>query len=281
MVNFYLDGANGDTIQLDDGQLFQLTNGFRGTGITPSELRVTQSASDGAVWRSTRKQSRDFDIPLVVFGSSRPDLESRLRQLARALSDRQGQPTLRAVYPSGEEWAIKVNFVAGAETTYGEDGNNLFARWPMTWQAPDPYWVSNTIVSFAVGSSGGQGLLPELDELNVSSSQALGNVTLDNPGDVDAYPVWTLEGPFTDVVITRGGVGFTYNEELLVGESVVIDAKAATVLSGSTNKYEFLGSAPKLFAIPAGPSEISLVANGADSNTRIAGYFNPRREVLY
>lgn len=281
MVNFYLDGTNGDSIQLDDGELFQLTNGFRGTGITPSDLRVTQSASDGATWRSTRKQSRDFDVPLVVFGSSRSDLEARLRRLARALSDRHGQPTLRAVYPNGEEWTIKVNFVAGAETTYGDDGTNLFARWPMTWQAPDPYWVSNQIVSFAVGSSGGQGLLPELDELNVSSSQALGTVTLENPGDVDSYPVWTLEGPFTQVEITAGGIGFTYEETLVEGESVVIDTKAATVLSGSTNKYGFLGAAPKLFHIPAGTSEVSLVATGADPATRIAGYFNPRREVLY
>jgi phage-related protein len=281
MVNFFLDGANGDTIQLDDGELFQLSTGFRGTGLTASDLRVTASAGDGGVWRSTRKESREFDVPLTVFGSSRSDLEARLRRLAKILSDRQGQPTLRAVYPSEEEWTIKVNYVAGAETTYGEEGRNHYCQWTMTWQAPDPYWESNTLVAFSIGTGGGRGLLPELDELQVSSSQALGLVTIENPGDVDAYPVWTIEGPSTQVEITLNGVGFTYDETLVAADTITVDTKNATVLNGTTNKYGFLGAAPKLFRIPAGLSEISLVATGADGDTRISGYFKPRREVLY
>jgi phage-related protein len=116
----------------------------------------------------------------------------------------------------------------------------------------------------------------------VSSSQALGTLTIENDGDVDAYPVWVINGPATNVSITVNGIGFEYTESLSSGETITIDARTATVTDDAgTNKYAFLGTAPKLFRIPPGSTNVSIVATGADSNTRINGNFNPRREVIY
>lgn len=290
VVNLTLIGANGDTIPLDNGSDFVLSSGFRGTGLAASELRVTASAGDGGTWRGTRKASRDLDVPLTVLGSSRDDVETKLRRFAAALSDRYGTPKLRATYGDGTSYDLEVHYVAGAETTYGSDARNLFCNWAMTWQAPDPFWVSNRAVEFSVGASAQtRGLLAApvgetatLSALRVSSSQALGSLTIENPGDVDAFPVWTIDGPATSVSITLDGVGFTYGETLVSGNRITIDTRTATVTNAAgVNKYGFLGTAPKLFRIPPGTSTLSIVATGADSNTRINGYFNPRREVIF
>jgi hypothetical protein len=113
VISFSLIGSNGDIIAFDNTD-FVITAGLRGTGLPVSELRVTQSAGDGATWRSTRKASRDIDLPLVVLGSSRNDVESKLRRFARAVADRYGTPKLRATYEDGQSWEIEVHYVSGA-----------------------------------------------------------------------------------------------------------------------------------------------------------------------
>lgn len=290
VINLTLIGANGDTIALDNGSDFILTKGLRGFGIPVSEVRITPSAGDGGTWRSTRKASRDLDVPITVVGTSRDDVEDKLRRLASALSDRYGTPKLRATYGDGTAFELEVHYLTGADTTYGSDAGNLFCTWPMTWRAPDPYWVSTTAQQYSVKADAGtSGLLSAavgstatLSALRVSSSQALGSITIENTGDVDAFPTWVIDGPATNVTVTLNGVGFSYTETLVAGDRITIDTKTATVTNAAgTNKYSFLGTAPKLFRIPPGNSTLSVVATGADSNTRINGNFNPRREVIF
>lgn len=283
VISLSLVGANGDTIQFD-GVDYVITSGLRGLGIPASEVRVTQSAGDGGTWRGTRKASRDLDVPVTVLGTSRDDVEAKLRRLASAMSDRYGAPKLRATYDNGTAYELTVHFVAGADTTYGDDAGNLFCSWPMTWRAPDPFWVSTSSTQFSVKAAGTtRGLLTApLSSLRVSSSQALGSITIENDGDVDAFPVWVIEGPSTSVTITLNGVGFEYTEALEAGDTITVDTKTATVTDAAgVNKYAFLGTAPKLFKIPAGSSTVSIIAEGADSTTRINGNFSPRREVVF
>jgi hypothetical protein len=282
MVSLFLQGTNGDEIALDGNDDFVLQTGLRGLGLPTTDVRIVQSAADGGTWRGTRRGIRELDVPIAIIGTSPIDVENKLRRLANALSDRYLEPVLRADYDTGESWSIPVHYASGAETSFGDDAGQYFCIWPMTWQAPDPYWTSNEAIGFSVRSEAGLTFLPELQELHVASSQALGTINIENPGDVAAFPTWTIQGPCTAVEITLDGVGFTYDETLIAGDTIVISSRAATVVDETgANKYSFLGSAPKLFTIPPGTSSVSITATGADSNTVISGYFNPRREVIF
>lgn len=283
MVTLTLNGANGDSIALDGSDGFVLTQGLRGLGLTPADLRLTSSAGDGATWRGTRRRERDIDAPVTVLGAHRDEVAQKLRRLAAVLSDRIAPPSLVATYGAGESYAITVHYVAGAETQYGGEAGALFCTWPMTWRAPDPYWVSTEPVIFsAVGATSSRNLLPNLVALEVSSSQALGTLTVSNPGDVDAYPVWTVKGPTSSLTISQAGVGFTYSSALTSSDTLTIDTRAGTVRNqAGTNLYGGLAAAPKLFRLPPGSSTVSIVATGATADTRISGYFNPRRELIF
>jgi phage-related protein len=282
-LDFALLGANGDTIRLDGSVDFYLTKGFTGLGIPSTDLKLTPSAGDGSTWRSTRRGIRELDLPIVVVGSDRSDVESKLRRLASAMSDRYGTPKLLALYSDGASYEIEVHYAGGAETTFGSEAGSTFANWNIALQAPDPYWTSQQSVLFSLGaSSGTKGLLPELDRMLVQTSQLLGSFSVENPGDVDAFPVWTFEGTSTGISVTLKGVGFSYTETLGTTGKVIVNTKDATVKDASNvNKYAYLGSAPKLFSIPPGSSTMSITATGSDTTTRISGYFNPRREVLH
>lgn len=293
MVNLdlYLIGGNADTIPFDGSQGIILTTGLRGTGIAPTSVRVQNSAGDGGVWRSTRRTSREFDLPIAVVGESREAVESSLRRLSAALSDRVSAPRLRAVYSDGTgPFDIEVHYTGGAETTWGAEAGASYCRWPITLTAPDPYWTSVDSESMFLGADPDpRGLLPRLVNLPVKSSQVIGEFTVDNAGDVDAYPVWTFRGPIDSVTITSAtGQSFSYDAVIAEDETITIDTYAGTVLDqDNTNQYANLGASPKLFTIPAGRSVLNVDATGTSPGVAGVGAslitcsYKPRREVIH
>jgi hypothetical protein len=283
-LNYSIAGANGDTVNLDGSDGFYLTTGFRGAGIPPTDVRITNSAGDGGTWRSTRRGVRDLDLPVTVLGVDRADVEAKLRRFASALSDRYGTPFLVAKYSDGSSYQIEVHYTGGAETQFGGEAGDTFARWVVTLQAPDPFWTSQQAVSFSLGyDATTRGLLPNLSQLQVKTDSVIGAFTIENPGDVDAYPVWSIEGKSTLTSLSLNCVGFTYTENMATatGKRTINTRTASVVDASSTNLYAYLGTAPKLFAMPPGLSTISLSIAGADSTTRLSGFFQPRREVLH
>lgn len=281
-----LVGGNGDVIPFSTGSGYVLTSGLRGLGIPSTDVRITPSAGDGGVWRSTRRGIREFDLPITVLGTDRGDVEIKLRRLASALSDRVGKPYLRATYSDGEgPYDIEVHYTGGAETTFGEDAGEVFCKWAITVQAPEPYWTSIDSETFTLGASGEiRGLLPELQKLKVSSSQVIGSVTVENAGDVEAYATWTFRGPMDSVTVTApNGKSFVYEAEIVEGDTITIDTKMGTVVDqDGVNCYGNLGATPKLFPIPPGRSQLSIEATGTTPETSlITCSYKPRREVLH
>lgn len=290
-LNLFLIGGNGDTIPFDSSQGYTLTSGLRGLGIAPTAVRIQNSAGDGGSWRSTRRAVREFDFPIIITGENRSDVELKLRRLASALSDRTSAPYLRAVYSDGNgPFEIEVHYTGGAETVFGSDANSNFARWAITLQAPDPYWTSIDSESLFLGSDPDpRGLLPKLAALQVKSSQVIGEFTVENSGDVDAYPTWTFRGPMDSVTVTApDGRSFSYTAEIAETETVTIDTKTGRVVNqAGVNKYSSLGASPKLFSIPAGISVVNVEADGTSPGiagvgaTLITCSYKPRREVIH
>lgn len=285
-VYFTLLGANGDYIDFMNDSDYSLTSGLMGVGIPPTEVRIDDSASDGGVWRFTKRGVRDIDMPVIVHGSGEADLETKLRRLSNILNDRRGAVTLRANYPSGEAWEIQAHYVGGAETQFDDDTNVTFCRWVVQLRCPNPYWTRTSAEQYNVGSAGaGRGLIPNLAELQVSSSQALGVLSVENSGDVESFPVWQFRGPSSTVTITdvNTGKAFLYDALIETGDTVIIDTLKGTVIDKLTgaNLYANLGPSPKLFPIASGISSVNIVATDADSNTLISLAYQPRKEVVH
>lgn len=282
-ISISLIGSNDDVITFDEAN-YILTTGLAGFGIPATSVRIDESAADGGIWRHTRRGIREIDMPIFVAGSSHADVEQKLRRLANLLHDHDGPTTIRATYASGETWEISGHYVAGAETTFGEDAGLTFCKWVITLQCPTPFWVRGQSESFSIGAGvTGRSLIPNLAEMRVSSSQALGAIEVENPGDIQAYPTWTFKGPIDQVTVTNAaGVGFTYNAAILLGSTVTVDAEKATVVDQTgANKYGNLSPSPKFFTIPAGSSVVTISATGATSATLLSMFYRPRKEVVH
>lgn len=282
-VTISLVGSNGDTIEFADNGDFVLATGVHGFGIPATSVRIDDSAGDGGRWRHTKRGVRDLDLPIVVLGTSRADVETKLRRLARLLQTNNGATKLVANYTDGSSLFLEAHYVGGAETQFGSDATSYFCRWVIQMQAPQPYWESLTEQSFTVGSGNtGRGLLPELTKLRVSSSQTLGVVQVNNEGDVAIYPRWTIRGPITNLVISNGKLSFGFTDPILSGQTYTVDTATSEVYDETgANKYSLLSTAPKLFPLEPGDSTIEVIGIESSPDTRIACYYSPRYEVIH
>lgn len=285
-ISISLIGSNGDTIQLTNSDSdFILTTGVLGFGIPPTKVRIAESASDGGVWRYTKRGVRDLDLPIAVTGTNRQDVETKLRRLANLLQDIDGPTKIRATYTDGLAYELKAHYVGGGDVQYGPNSNGKLAKWVISMQAPNPFWESVSPLNYTLAMSDERGLIrgdSSLSQMQLSGQYGLGDVTLVNPGDVVAYPTWTITGPCDSVSISLNGLGFVYELPIAAGDQIIIDTAAGTVVDqNGVNKYAGLAPAPKLFAVRPGTQTVAIQAIGAVQGTIIAGNFKPRREVLH
>jgi Phage tail protein len=292
-ITISLTGANGDTITFDNVN-YILENGVSGFGRPPVKIRIDENATDGGTFRYSRRATREIDLPMYVLGTSRDDVEQKLRRLSELLDSSTGPTVISATYASGQTWTITGYNIAGGSHVYGDNALQTFARLVLVFQCPQPFWSLSTAVSLSIGvaATSGRGLFGSgnsLTAMKVTSGQVLGQLRIENPdGDVPSPATWVLTGPFDTATITNAaGVGFTVNAQTTSGNYITIDTNAGTVVDQSgTNKYSSLASAPKLFSIPPNSSLASVNLTGATiyaptSVTRAQLTFQPRKEVVF
>lgn len=285
-VQFSIEREGYQTILLDTdgGKPYGLQKATTGLGVAPIEARFREGAADGGTLAGERVALRPMDLGLLVFGSTRFETGENLRRLANITRARRNQPLPRlvATYATGEIYEAQFSYVSGLELDYSAA---MPEHVPVTLSImADPFWVARDSVSFTVTNSGAQvGLLPDLAELPVASSFAIGDVQVVNPGDYESDVNWRIIGPCSSVEVSIDGVGFTIDQVLDQGEVLLIDGAAKTLRdSDGVSRYDYFGPAPKFPRIQAGPARVSVVMPGAQpGQSAVTGYFRPRRELVF
>lgn len=196
--------------------------------------------------------------------------------------------------PDGAARSLRVRFV--------DDGGHAYTHDPVRdgWEvyglslvADDPYWRGPEVRRSwrASDSDDFYNGAAKAPSFNLASSNVLGSANVDNEGDVDAWPTWTVVGPCTEVTLGVSGRTISAPITLTATQALVIDtdptAQTATVgtwnestatLSGGVDRTADL-AAVDFAPIPAGssvPLTITLAGTGYVSVT-----FTPRYRRAY
>lgn len=280
-------GWNGDKWDVQGDRLSKATMeryGRSGFGMPPVQHFFTESATtDGAVWNGYRVPGRPFGFPVFVTGSSSSEARAeQARFMATLRPEKQG--TLTVADPSGHRRYIDLRYLGGADDEPESSDYALF--WyshKLQMFAERPYYYADPIVltfdsadpvNFYGGGVGTQAPL-----FFINSSQTTGNAVVTNPGDVDAWPVWKLYGPFTSAVLSVGGAQIVYSEAVAsAAHWVEIDTnpKRLTVINDlGVNKFAkatTLNTAPIPFSAS---TPLALTLNGSDPTTKVEVAFTP------
>jgi hypothetical protein len=287
MVSMVLESGS-DTLDLASvektGQGVQLLRGVTGLGLPPVQQQYLEGAGDGGRRRGKRVLMRDIDLPLLVQGEDGDGLEQWLSRLATILED---DATLTWIDRNGNPWSTRVARVGGGDYTYGEDTvgeqGACDIRMVITVRAEDPYFTRKQVSTQTLAPAASKGLLTgSLSALQLTGSQALGTITLHNPGDVKAYPVWTIYGPGNNFkAVSPSGEVLWWQGSLSTGDVLTIDTRpgAGTAIDQTgTNRFDSFAAAPRMWAIPKGESEATVtMLDITPGVSKIVCSWQPRR----
>ena len=217
------DGSQFDLLSLDSGAV--LTEGLRGLNMpTLTDYTSESPAVDGARFRGSRTNQREVFWPLLVYGDGGSQ--------AWIEYDRAFWNTLRpgktgvwtVTHPNGETRSLRLRFKDDGGQSYDVDPSRVgWSAYGITLVADQPYWegpaVTRTWKPSAPTPFLGSGGPP----FTISPGSSLGKATMDNPGDVDAYPMWVLTGPIDSASVGMSGKVTEYQSGITAGKTVVID----------------------------------------------------------
>jgi phage-related protein len=276
--------GQGYTVNLTDSpeQLHRRPGGA-GWGMAPVANSWFEGAGDGARLRSTRRTQRELTIPIDVLGNSRQDIENNIRSLVQIIRE----PFLVHVdRTSGESFYIEAVYESGLEGVY-TTAPEYWNQVSIVLKCPDPYWTSEAVQQLLVAPvPAPYPFVQRLAALPVASSAAFGQVSIENSGDVESKPTWTIHGPGTGVTLSIAGNGLVLNRTLTSANTITIQHNGVgwTIVDETgANQYPNLATtpAPVFPTIPRGTSLATVSMANTDANSFIRAVYPERREVVY
>lgn len=267
---------------LSDDANVNVMVGERGLGLPPVDLVDEKGPFfSGTVLRHASIGARVIELPIHITASSGALLETLMDEMyswfATADEARRTPGYLRVSRQDETERQIACYYSGGFEGALGQDEAGVY------WQdvvlqlyAPNPWAtdVNDTEYSY--------------DQDDVGDS-----LIVLNSGQLDAYPVWTINGPASAITITNHTTGklfaLTANSGLtLTSTSVLtIDTRPTTLRTAPSvrdaagiNYFDRLTATSKLWHLLRGTNTIEVEASGVTADTQFALAFLPRYRGL-
>jgi hypothetical protein len=271
-----------------DGTAWPLTHQSSGVILGPgvrglTEPQFAQYTSDapgvhGQRFRGYRTEAREVFWPITVWEDSDDigwlEYDSAFWNTMRV--DKEG--TWEVIHPLGTKRSLKLRFVDDGDVAWDQPpGFRRWAKYGVTFVADDPFWSGDQVSSPVWGQA--ESPIPftgeddSAPEFYIGPASTINTASLNNTGDVAAWPVWEITGPITSASITLDGGTIGIPFPLQTGEKLVIDTGVPRAVSGGEdvtgmlNPFEFT-------PIPAQsevPVSISMVGSGT-----VQAKFTPR-----
>lgn len=188
-----------------------LRAGVRGMNMPPITRYTSKSpAVAGSRWRGSITDEREVFWPLHLFqkNGSQEWLDHDARFWSTLNPDRTGVWTVEQ--PNGTARSLTLRFADDGGQSF-DTSPELFGwcAYSVNLIAEQPYWVGEPITRTwgqpaetfnYYGGVAGYG-----PPYYITSASTMASANIDNPGDVPAWPVWTLQAPFVSASVGVGG----------------------------------------------------------------------------
>ena len=204
-----------------------LLAGTRGLTLPPTSRVVDSSpARAGSRHRGSVTSEREVFWPIKIFhGDGSLEWVARDRAFRRTLDpDRPGVWTV--TQPSGESRSLTLHFDNEGGQAFDTIPSLIgWAHYGFYLVAEQPFWVGDPVTrSWAADTP-----LPFFDPtgpqiVNLASGHKLASATLDNPGDVESYPRWYIDGEVGTATVGVDGQVVNVPFAIAAGECLVIES---------------------------------------------------------
>lgn len=287
----WIDPEGVDVLLTEDPEVLA-AEGIAGRGMPP--VRFTDEVvplQPGTRLRIVEHDAREVAVPIAVVGETIAAARLTLEGLLRKFDPTRGDGTLRVTRLDGVQRDLVCRYIGGAEIVEAPADRAITVqgaaqRFVAVFRAFDTYWydVDAYEAEYAVAMPVDATFLPipnattgsfvTLVEAEVVTSP---HIVLDTDVDAQSWPIWTITGPASDVVLTNDTTGdvidLTNGAGLVIagGDVVTIDTRPGhkTIrLDDGTNLMPYLTPGSRLW--PLGPEQdVTISVSGADEDTRV------------
>lgn len=225
--------------------------------VTIHTVRVPQA--QGGRFRHARHDERLVTIPVVVPGAAVGRTETR--RWARALDPLRGEGTLTVVQGEHAGRQIVCAYETGLEQ-WTEEGYELLGLTTLGFRAADPYWQDAAESSLVATINSTAFTWFPFFPLILGSSDVFAQATINNVGDVDAWPIITVLGPGTDLTLTNLTTGemWQLTGNIAAGATLIVDTRPGhkSARLDGVNVFGRLSDPSVLWPLIPGPNRISI-----------------------
>ncbi len=224
----------------------------------------------------------ELSLPMLIELPTLADLWRERRLLNHLFDPTRGDGRLRSTAPDG---AVRDLYCRHRGRLFEEENPSNFnpdpawQRFTLTLRAHEPYWrdAAERVATYAT-----TGTIAEwfpFPPLRLVSSTVFATPTIDNPGAVEAWPLWLITGPGADPVLRNVTTGEVLRiaGTLGAGERVTIDTRPGAKVvekSDGTNLYPQDGST--LWALSPGLNAVEIQMVNATGESRVQLNFASR-----
>lgn len=266
--------------------------GATGLDMPPYALFSDEAPNlDGSIFRSARAAAREVMIPVYLFGVDRQSVNQLKRQLFQALNPARGYCVLTFTEGHGRSRVLNCYYKGGMEGS--EDTSTAgftWSRYGLTFTAMDPWFYSERAQTKRWDFGDGEPFLSTTATFfptKISSGVMGGDgkgLTINNPGDIEAWPVWSLRGPIKSFSLTspygetvQASPPADGSDLIPSGRTLTIDTRPGkkTVRDNLGNNYwSKLGTNPQFWSIEPGETsaDISVVTGAGKAAVTLSFY---------
>ncbi|MFF4245223.1 phage tail domain-containing protein [Streptomyces sp. NPDC001822] len=265
-----------------------LQPGATGLDMPPYAVHMDESPNlDGATVRGARATARPVMLPIFIYGIDRKTLREFKAKLANALNPRLGYSVLTFIEQDGETRRLKCYYAGGME------GSEAVGSSGFTWisygiqlTAADPFFYGDTATAANWSFGLDQPLLSSsfLPVTLAKGVASTGTLTVENPGDIEAWPVWEITGPLKRFKFTGpDGTSFGISDQpggadvIATGRTLTVDCRPGfKTVADDTGQIYFplLSASPSLWSVPPGTStaQADLLAGSGRPTVKMTLY---------
>lgn len=267
-------GPDGSVWDLNDWRsgVFLDNSGVTGLHFPKmTKYRSSSRAVPGHRNRGWRAESRDVFWPVCVWADGSEDWRTLYTRFFNTIHPEKAG--VWEVTAGSQVRRLRLTGVFDSEHEFPLDPYmEGWATIPVQMEPEQPFWEGDPIAVGPFSEPVGVDFIDPVllaPTFHLSPAATFATATIPNPGDVDAWLVWTVEGPLTDVVLGVGGVTASVPFSLLAGQTLRIDTdprKVSALLDG-VDATEQLGLL-EFAAVPSGgAAPLSVSASGAGGIT--------------
>lgn len=205
-----------------------LLPGVRGLGSARTERHTTSSpAVAGSQYQGSSFLDREVMWPLKIWHNGGSTAWMERDRAFWTTMDPQDTGVWTVVHPDGNHRSLMLRFVDDGD--HVRDRNPLRLGWDrynITLVAEQPFWVGDPVVRSFIGELPPEPFFeptgPQI--VNIASDFSAANARMDNPGDVESYPRWFIDGDTSSASVGAGGVVVDVPFAVAAGTCLVIDS---------------------------------------------------------